>query len=153
MKHILLTILFLFLFIYLFAQTGMFGISFGQEKSKVQTELKAKGFVETDKTVSIFNYTNSKIPDLASLKLYINEEKGIVTGWVVKYSVNGDQAKIDKIFNDLTEMHDVSPFYDDYYEEHVWELDNGKAAYVYVDPDSSTLTIDYTEFDDSYYWY
>ncbi len=151
MKQFLFTVLLSFLFITLFAQTGMFGISFNQSFTDAQKVLKDKGFVETEKVIGKAVYTNSKIKGLESVRLNLDGETNVVTGWVIKYSAKGDKAFIDKLTKDLTDLHKVNPFYDDYYGEDVWELENGKAVYVAIDSNDDIVSMEYTEFDESYY--
>ncbi len=152
MKKALLICSFIVLFISLFAQKGMFDISFGQDTQEVRKALLAKGYTEGEKTTSSTVYHNPKIPDLQSLQVRDYEENGTVSGWTIKFVVNDDEAKINKYMEDLTALHKVSSYYDDLYEEEVWELDNNKAIYVYPSDDNSVLTIEYTEYDDWGYW-
>jgi hypothetical protein len=153
MKKTLLICSFIVLAISLFAQKGMFDISFDQDVKEVHKALLAKGFTEGEKTSSFTQYSNPKIPMLQLLTVRDSEEDGTVSGWTIKYIVNGDQALIDKYMADLTALHKVEPYYDDYYEEDVWELENYNAIYAYTLEDGKIMVIEYTYFDDWEYWY
>ncbi|PKN73852.1 MAG: hypothetical protein CVU50_01305 [Candidatus Cloacimonetes bacterium HGW-Cloacimonetes-3] len=155
MKRTLLICLFIALVLGLFAQKGMFDISFGQDISDVNKALLAKGFTVSEKTDTSTLYKSTKIPRLASLSVRDLDKNGTVSGWTIRFTVNGDQTIIDKYMADLTALHKVESYYDDYYEEDVWELENEKAIYVYPTGDESeTLIIEYTDFDDYWdYWY
>jgi len=148
---------FLFLLISLFAvavfaQTGMFDLSYGQNIDDAHKALLTKGFTVAEKTETTTEYSNTKIPHLLSLKISYNKEDQEIIDWIIKYQVNGDQELIDKYIADLDELQDVTSYYDDYTEEYVWELDNYNAIYMSLSEERAIMTIDYTEYDDYYYY-
>lgn len=156
MKKAMLSLLLLMLCLLVFGQTGLFKLSFNQNYQEAAKSLISQGFAVKDSTATSKNFTCSKIPRLTKLSLRNAYSEGLVSGWTVYYKVDGDAALIKEYKDKLSAMHGVDPWYDDYYEEDVWELDYPYAIYVYPIEDGATLVIEYTEIEDDYYyddWY
>lgn len=151
MKQILFTVILITLAISLSAQTGLFGISFGQNRHDVQEMLTKAGFKLDESKEDKLKFTNSKIKGLTELSVEFGSEGG-VTSWEIKYNTKDNPELVDEITNQLTDLHEISPWWDDYWEEWVWELENYMAVYMYSS--GEYLRVDYDEWDDSYdYWW
>ncbi|MDD2229149.1 MAG: hypothetical protein PHY48_07055 [Candidatus Cloacimonetes bacterium] len=136
-----------------FAQTGMFDLSYGQNIEDAHKALLAKGFKVVEQLAPTTEYSNKSVPNLISLKVRDAEDNGTISGWTIKYQVDGDQDKIDKFVTDLDALQGVTSYYDDWFGEWVWVLDNYNAIYMSLSLEEVFLTIDYTVYDDSADYY
>ncbi len=153
MKKLMLICLILWSFLLVYGQTGLFNISFNQNYKDAVKSLQKQGFTISDTTDASITFVNPKLPKLTKLQLRDSYSKNQVSGWTISFQVNGDTALIDKYKSELTDLHKVSPWYDDYYCEYVWELDYPNGVYLYTTDDDDTLVIKYTEIDYDDYWY
>jgi hypothetical protein len=153
MKKSLLFVLFCLLVTTFFAQTGLFDLSYGQDLGEAHKALLAKGFKEVERTDSVVKYTNAKIPELKVLEVRDSNDDGTISGWTARYNVEGNKALVDKLKAQLDTLHDTESYYDDYFEEWVWELANDNAIYFSLTDDDKTLIIQYTVYDDYYDWW
>jgi hypothetical protein len=135
------------------AQTGLFGLSFEQDMGAAHKALLAKGFKENERAETAVTYTNAKIPELISLEVRNLNDDGSVSGWTAKYSQKDNLELESKLKKELVFLHDQQPYYDDYFDEWVWELDNDNAIYFSYNVEDSTLIINYTVYDDSSDWW
>ncbi len=153
MKKVILISLFILSCVMLLAQTGMFNISFGQDYQTAVSSLLKQGFTQTDTTSTSRTFVNSKIPSLAKLQLRDTYSEKKVSGWTMYYRVGGDEAVIKDFKDKLDALHKVTSYYDDYYDEEVWELNDTYAIYFYTLDYDETLVIEYTELSDDDYYY
>jgi len=151
MKQLLFTILLVTLALGLSAQTGLFGISFGQSRAEAQKMLTQSGFIVDESKDDEISFSNPKIEGLTDLSVEFDSEGG-VSGWEIKYDLKDHPKLADEISDQLTDLHGIAPWWDEYWEEWVWELENDMAIYVYMT--TEYLRVDYDVWDDSYgYWW
>lgn len=150
MKQLLVTFLLLVMAIGLSAQTGLFGISFGQSRDNLEKMLKDKGFkIEVNESGQLLA-TNPKIKGLMRIEINLSTGKTVLT-WDVFYDLEGNPELAKQIKDELYKLHGEAPIWDDYYEELVWELDNEMGAY--LGEDEKYLRVSYYEFDYEIYDY
>ena len=151
MKQLLVTLILLALAIGLIAQTGLYGISFGQSRDDVQSNLIKTGFkVEESKDTEI-SFTNPKMEDLTELAVEFGSEGG-VTSWEINFNTKDKPGLVDEVMKQLSDLHGSEPWWDDYFEEWIWDLENDMAVYMYEGEDY--IRVDYDVWDDSYdYWW
>ena len=152
MKKSLILVLLSLLATAIFAQTGLFDLSFKQDIKEAHKALLAKGFKESDRTAELVKYTNAKMPELIELEVRNLNDDGTISGWTARYMVKDNEALINQLRTQLDTMHETEGYYDDYFEEWVWELANDKAVYMSLSSDESNLEIQYTEYDDYWDW-
>jgi len=83
MKQLLFTILLVTLALGLSAQTGLFGISFGQSRAEAQKMLTQSGFIVDESKDDEISFSNPKIEGLTDLSVEFDSEGG-VSGWEIK---------------------------------------------------------------------
>lgn len=156
MKRALFAVLLLIFAASLAAQTGIFGISFGQTFTDLDKMLKSKGFSEfkTDKEAKI--YTNSTIENFVEVQIYLDSVTNKVSSWFA-YFYNDDSDKAyDSAMTVLSDIHGIYIIWDDIDEVYVWELDSYKAVYLYESTGGDWIAeySDWDEYyDDDYWWY
>ena len=150
MKKRMIALIFVLFAISLMAQTGIYGLGFGQKITDVEKKLKEQGFTELRRENSKIYYSNSSIPHLEELYLDCYGEYETIFGWQATYTADTKELE-DAVFEELEDIHGSYDYFDDYYEEYVWELYNDKAIYVYYSI-GNRLVVDYTLADDEDWW-
>ncbi|HOH79345.1 MAG TPA: hypothetical protein PLO35_06465 [Candidatus Cloacimonadota bacterium] len=151
MKQLLVTFVLLTAAIGLCAQTGLFGISFGQSRADVQSNLTKAGFTVEESKDTQIRYTNPKIENLTELAVEFSFEGG-VKSWEIYYSTIDKPGVLDDVMKQLSDLHGSEPWWDDYFEEWIWDLENDMAVYMYEGEDY--IRVDYDVWDDSFdYWW
>lgn len=138
MKKTILTLAFIVLTLGLFAQTGLFDISYGQNRSDVEKNLKSQGFVvaETNDSEIVFNS-----PSIAYLN-YIGisfDKDNQVDYWEIEYVPKDLEAFFEEMEQTLSEIHGKSRYMRENYLG--WLLENDKAVYLMIINDESTEVI------------
>jgi hypothetical protein len=143
MKGIILVIAFVMLVASMFAQTGLFGLSYGQTLKEANKILVAKGFKEVRTSDDFVRYSNPKLASLTDLVVNNYGKNGIVSGWTAYYKVNDDPKQMDILRAEIDAIHKTYSSYDNVFEERCWELGNDHAVYLkYLSKD--TIIIDYS---------
>jgi hypothetical protein len=128
MKKIIFTLLFITAVALAFAQTGLFGLSFGDSFSKATLALEEAGFIPgTMENGSIyFEVEEVEYVNWVQLKFDANI---MLTGWTVCYSDEVYDDCEDVVIEALVSWHgeDYDLEYNEYEDEfYVWQLENGK---------------------------
>lgn len=150
MKHIFIAIMLLALSAGLMAQTGLYGIAYGQGRDEVGKMLETKGFKLDKGSDTKLEYSNSAIKGLTRVEISINSS-GQVAAWSLYYDTTNNSALKDQITAELEKLHGSEQIWDSLYEEWAWELENEKGAYLYINEENNQLTVDYDFFDYSIY--
>lgn len=151
-RYILLAMLYLFIAV-LMAETGLFDLSYGQDLAEAHTALLTKGFQETQRDDSPRTYKNDQIPGLIDLQISDTFEVDTVSSWTVHYNVKDNAGLVQKLLSDLKAIHKKEPVqYDSNFDEWFWDLGDTYEMGMYLSEDRSTLTIEYTDLDESWYW-
>lgn len=151
MKKIISTLALIAITLGLFAQTGLFGISYGQERSDVENQLKVKGFVVKETTKGKTELTNSKIEYLDYLSVFFNSESK-VSSWMAVYAPEDGADFFNDMEDTLEDMHDEGEYLDWFYT--AWPLGSDKAVYLGLDESSSPrVIVSYSDDEDLMYYY
>jgi len=151
MKTLLAVVLVLVLGSLLWAQSGMFDLGFGMSRDEAHKILLEKGFTVSERDSFYVVYTNAQKPDLSNLTLVF--ESGVIYEWKITLKVDRDESRIGAIRDELNGLHGDVSYWDELIEEQVWELDNGKAVYMWFSEYLTTMYIVYCESDGYWDWY
>jgi hypothetical protein len=142
-KNIVLALLLCLMGSSLFAQKGLFGLSYGQDLKEARKALLTQGFTKFNQYFDTDEYANKQIPALYFVGLNDYNKNGTLSGWTVYYHVNGDQKLIDKVKAELDALHKNISYHDNVFDERSWELGNEHTVYLKRIDDNKTLVIDY----------
>lgn len=149
MKKTLLILSFVILAVSIYAQTGLWGIAFDQKIADTKAALKKAGFSIATESETYINATNKSITILKEMNIYFNKETKQVSSWSIYFDRSKATDARDQVMKLVESTNGEYSFYDDEYDEYVWELENGNA--IYFSPNSENLTVSYDIFDDYYY--
>lgn len=145
-----LTIMFLMLCISGFAQTGIFGISFGQSAADLDKVMKSKGFTSVVREYEGKVYTNPKINYLVEVQVFMDKTTNKAYTWNAYFYNEADSDKALEAAKALVYAIHGEEYVWDYWDDvYVWDIGSGKGAYLYLNDDNE-WTIEYSDWDDYY---
>ncbi|MCB5266180.1 MAG: hypothetical protein LHW41_08100 [Candidatus Cloacimonetes bacterium] len=151
-RYILVVGLYLFIAV-LMAETGLFDLSYGQDLAEAHAALLAKGFEETGSDDFMIIYINDQIPELIDLEVWDSFDEDTVSSWIVRYNVQDNAGLVQKLLSDLKAIHKKDPIKNDSnFDEWFWDLGDTYEMGMYLSEDKSTLTIEYIDIDEPFYW-
>ncbi len=118
-KHLFLAI-FLLCTLGLFAQTGIYGLAFGQNHEAAQALLEKQGFTlqSTEGITRVFSLADTL--STLTLKLFIHPETNLLVNWIAYYSL---YEGIEPMLSDwLEQLHGGNYKYDEEPDCYVWYL-------------------------------
>lgn len=152
MKKLLLLITFAALTLGIFAQTGIWGLAYNQSIDDARSIMKSKGFTISEENDTMISYTNPTMPSVEKVTLKKTGTGEKLRSWIIDYKGNNESTLKQTVFDELNKIHGDISYFDDYWEEWVWELENDMAIYVYISSDG-IISVEYTEFYyDDYWW-
>lgn len=135
MKTILPLIAILVLCVGIHAQTGLFGLSFGDHLNRADSLMSFHGFVAQEVEGSMVKYFSDYNKLVESVVLFVNPGTEKLAGWFVKYSQNNTREQDQFVEDQLHLMHGEAVFIDLENEQVIWNLtDTRSVHYEYVPP-------------------
>jgi hypothetical protein len=128
----------------MWAQTGLFDLSYGMGKDEALETLDTNGFTVSNETdywieaVPVDNYYVEK------MELTFSESSGGLTDWWIVYLEQEDEDIESLVMEALEERHGYDYYYDDYAFESSWDLGDGHYVYAGWDWDYATFYVEYT---------
>jgi hypothetical protein len=105
MKKIYIAVLFMLAAAALSAQTGLFGISYGDTLNKADSLMSQQGFVAREIEGSMVKYSSDYNKLVDAVALFVDPETEIVAGWFVTYSKENTKEQDSYILDQLHRMH------------------------------------------------
>lgn len=143
MKKIILLILASCLFGGLFAQQGLFSLSYGITMAEADSILAISGFFAGNSESDVVKYHSDINEFVEAILLFIEPKSGRLAGWFVKYnSENGednDHLVIDRISN----MHGETNHFDEETQQLIWYLSTTRTVHVLYSEDGSLTALYY----------
>ncbi len=127
MKQQLIALLFLVLSVGLFAQTGLFDISFmgsyAETKASLESWDPAFELVSYSSTEAVFESPTNEILD--HVELYLRDNK--IRGWTI-YFDEIDEFVYDDVYDSLVETHGEDGTWSDEFDMYSWNLGYGHSV-------------------------
>ena len=143
MKKAVLLFVFTMLAWIVFAQTGLYNVSFDKKVADVEANLKNQGFYLIQKTSASSTYLQRNNTYLVGLTLHGFYDQGEVIGWEVNYCLEDEPDLYDETIAKLTRLHGHWDYSSKTRFELSWFLENNKTLTVTYDEDDDVLTIRY----------
>ncbi|MFO8145583.1 MAG: hypothetical protein R6T89_07650 [Candidatus Syntrophosphaera sp.] len=119
------------------AQTGLFGLSFGDHLNKADSLMSQSGFVAADVEGSMVKYFSEYNKLVESIVLFVDPETEILAGWFVKYSQHNTEKQDRFVEDQLHLMHGEEVFIDTENQQVIWNLNDTRSVhYEYVPPNN-----------------
>ncbi|HNX36905.1 MAG TPA: hypothetical protein PL124_04770 [Candidatus Cloacimonadota bacterium] len=148
-KRFILLSLMLLLGLGLFAQTGLYFLSYDDTITEADSILTDQGFqVANDNTGNLIRYYPMNNPKIKVVSLIMNPDFKTVAGWQVVYNADNSEADDNYVFQQLTKMH--NDWFKNYEEtgQIVWFLTDTRTVHlVYLDDGSLTVLYYDSKFD------
>ncbi|MCK9584184.1 MAG: hypothetical protein M0R69_04645 [Candidatus Cloacimonetes bacterium] len=152
-KYILLATLYLFMAALMARVTGLYDLSYAQDMAEAHEALLAKGFEEIENDYAAVIYRNAKIPELIDLELQDTFDVGSISSWTARFNVKDNPGFVQKMLSDLKAIHKKEPAPSaPNIEDWFWDLGDTYELGMYLSEDKSTLTIEYIDIDESWFW-
>ena len=155
MKNLLLVFALILLITSVYAQKGMFEISYDDSVSTTIAHLKDKG-IELRFDDRIYRGSFGTEPEASQIIIYPSYDSLTVSQWEIRFNL-GDKTKTEvDIIEELKSIHGDYDVYQDYDYDYIWYFPNDRAHYVFITNDGF-VNISYTfgnwdEDDYYYYW-
>lgn len=126
MKITLIALVFMILATGLVAQTGMFGLSFGDSYHKCASILQKEGFkLDGEPANNEYTFESSANEDIDSIILKMQPGADRLNGWTIAFNIFGDEYETeDMVFELVIDLHGDDYEYDDTMETYTWSLGN-----------------------------
>lgn len=111
------------------AVPGIYGLEFGQKFTDVDVHLSKAGFKQILKEDKRVTYNRESETTLEKLEIHI-DDKGILGTFSAFYNDSSDDLYY-YLLDELCELHGDYAYYDDWFEEYVWEIDGGSLYLCY----------------------
>lgn len=133
MKRSLFIILFVVFIAGLFAQTGLLGLSFGQDYLEAKSYLTSNGFVimKDWPVTKSFGFENPETYYM--VEMYVNPETSKLVGWTVRFLENITTEQYDAIFAESILLHGGKCSIDKEQGMVGWNLDKTKSFTLSLD--------------------
>ncbi|HOC94405.1 MAG TPA: hypothetical protein PK802_00835 [Candidatus Cloacimonadota bacterium] len=105
MKISSITILLLLAVAGLSAQSGLFGLSFGDTLNRADSLLASQRFFAKEVENTLVKYYSSTNKMVESIVLVVHPEQETVAGWLVRYNEYNSKKQDDHVLDKLHEMH------------------------------------------------
>jgi hypothetical protein len=119
------------------AQTGLFGLSYGDNLNRADSLMSSNGFIARSVEGSMVKYHSDFNELVESIVLFVQPEKEILAGWFVKYSNDNTEQQDHFVLDKLHEMHGVEVLVDQETEKVTWVFDTSRSATVGYSSDGS----------------
>ncbi len=133
MNKALLVLLLLVLGVGLYAQTGMFGLSYGDSYKKVKEKLAKMDdhFTDTTTTGSERCFVGFEDAQVDHIDAKFDAKLEKLLAWKIFFDGYYDEDQYDYVMETVSELHGVGDCdEDDEYSPYYWELGGGKMLYV-----------------------
>jgi hypothetical protein len=143
MKRLVLICLLALVCYGLYAKPSLYGIDFGQTKIEVSNILLNQGFEEVASGivgVLLFAKDSEQYLDLIS----IHFDKDVIFKWYLSYNIAEDWDWADDFVYALADLHDTTPYFDDWMEEYLIVINHKHTIYLYMEDDDTVFTVEYS---------
>jgi len=157
MKRLFFTLILLCAALTLFAQQGLFGISYGDSYQAVKDNLEnystAFEISEEDGSQCVYvSYDNEYIDRIVC---YFDQPKGTLVSWQVFYIEQSEEDVWDVAYDAAADWHDEGDWDDDY-EVYYWDFGDGKTLYIGYNSDywlvADYYNEAYSQYSEVVYW-
>lgn len=125
MKTSFIALCLLMLTLPLLAQTGLFGLSYGQSRTEAASILKEHAFLPSASEANVFQRVDSDVYFDTVVWLYFTPNDPKMKAWLIEIYVEDTEDLIfeDEMLDQLYALHGVFDDYDDLLSEGYWQLD------------------------------
>lgn len=137
MNRFLCTALLLFALGSLAAQTGLFGLSYGDSLDKVKELLSTEplDFVVDSNDGIEYTFVPQDNEYIDHIVAYFSEDKSALMMWQVSYIEQAEESAEDVAYESAYEWHGEETDWDDDFELYIWDLGEGKTLKIGYDVD------------------
>ncbi len=144
----------------LYAQSGLFGISYDMELAKADSTLRYLGFTYWENVGTMVKYKTELDPMAKALVLIVDPSTSKVAGWLVRHDPSLAAEDNRVVVNRLYDLHGDNAAYDEMTQQIVWTLSpsrtihaaywsDGSLVVLYHDLDKALLfVVDHSEDED-----
>lgn len=132
MKRAIITLILMLGAIFMFAQTGLYNLSFGDSYATAKNTLETNDYkyAETANHEGICSYRSETNDFVDVIMLYFDTEKDELVAWQIFYNeVEGEDMEAN-IVDAAEDWHGVEEYWDDYIYSWTWDLDEEKSLFI-----------------------
>lgn len=146
MKKICFLLVLLICSVGLFAQSGLFNLSYAIPAAEADSILNFNGFQRTDSLNHSITYTPKDNTLISALIAFIEPTTNRMIGWFIKYSPANTEENDDFVMQTLQQLHGKTNHYDVETKQLIWFLSTTRTVHVLYAADNSLTVLYYDSF-------
>ncbi|MDY0152638.1 MAG: hypothetical protein RBS43_10235 [Candidatus Cloacimonas sp.] len=143
MKKLYLLLLLLVCTLGLFAQSGLFNLSYAILATEADSILALSNFENTATGVNTITYTPTDNDLVSAIILFIEPKTERMIGWFIKYNPDNTEENDDYVLKTLQQMHGEKNHMDEETQQLVWFLSTTRTVHVMYAEDNSLTVLYY----------
>nr|MDK2850808.1 hypothetical protein [Candidatus Cloacimonadota bacterium] len=146
MKKIIFLIIALTISVGLFAQKGLFNLSYGMTLEEANNVLAQAGFYPEESEAHAVKYYSDINELVSAIMLFLEPNTKRLAGWFVKYNPENGEDNDHLVIDRITMMHGKTNHFDEETQQLIWFLTNTRTLHVMYAQDNSLTALYYDAF-------
>ena len=146
LKKIILLLIALALGAGLFAQEGLFNLSYGMSLEEADTILGAAGFHAEGSQKDAVKYYSDINEFVAAILVFLEPNTQRVAGWFIKYNPTNGEDNDHLVIDRISNMHGETNHFEEETQQLIWFLTNTRTLHVMYAQDGSLTALYYDSY-------
>lgn len=146
MKRICVLIFLLAVSWSLFAQSGLFDLSYAIPWVEADSLLMTNGFSAQENANNQVKYYSAANPLVSAIILFVEPKTQRMVGWFVKYSAENTEENDNYVLETLAKLHGKTNHYDEETQQLIWYLSTTRTVHVMYAADNSLTVLYYDSY-------
>ncbi|MDD4309941.1 MAG: hypothetical protein PHO32_06135 [Candidatus Cloacimonetes bacterium] len=143
MKKISILLFLVTLALGLFAQSGLFDLSYAIKLVEADSIMVYNGFVGSEPANNMVKYTPAANDLVSAIILFVEPKTQRMIGWFVKYNSENTEENDDYVVRTLAKLHGETNHFDDDTQQLIWYLSTTRTVHVMYSADNSLTVLYY----------
>lgn len=146
MKKIIFLLITLALSAGLFAQSGLFNLSYGMTLEEADSILGAAGFQAEGSQKSAVKYYSDINELVSAILVFLEPNTQRIAGWFIKYNPANGEDNDHLVIERISNMHGVTNDFEEETQQLIWFLSNTRTLHVMYAQDGSLTALYYDSY-------
>lgn len=143
LKKIILLILCACLFGGLYAQKGLFSLSYGLTLAEADSVLAISGFFPENSEKDVVKYYSDINEFVEAILVFVEPKSQRIAGWFVKYNSDNGEDNDHLVIDRIANMHGETNHFDEETQQLIWFLSTTRTVHVMYSEDGSLTALYY----------
>ncbi|PKN73497.1 MAG: hypothetical protein CVU50_01925 [Candidatus Cloacimonetes bacterium HGW-Cloacimonetes-3] len=146
MKKIIILLFLITCGLGLYAQTGLFNLSYALTFAEADSILNSHGFFAKDSGTDLVRFFPTKNKFIDAVSVFVEPKSKRIIGWFVKYNPENTEDNDQYIIKTISEMHGEKNHYDEDTEQLIWFLSTTRTVHVMYATDGGLTVLYYDSY-------